>query len=235
MDSKDQILWNMRKALGLSGLGNLGTTRQDDLERRLTAAHYRLSPASIVSIYATWLQEQAFREAAMPPLHVVQRWCHYLAGRRCKKEDLLTAWMRAALTVLDKWCAAMAPEKVRDVRQAVYDEIDASWPGELHDTAMGDDATSPAPAPTLQGSLNDFGDGSTNAYSHLASDGVSQSNNSSPLTESVGRYPGYGMVRVTGNTTATQDDELTFEELPPDVYRGKEVKNVCQRCKVKGN
>ncbi|POR33029.1 Uncharacterized protein TPAR_06772 [Tolypocladium paradoxum] len=237
MDSKEQILRNLREVVGFNGirLDDLATMRQETIERGLTSALYRLSPASIASIYATWLEEQAFREAAMPPIHVVQRWCHYLAYHGCLKDDLLIIWMRAALTDLEKWCGAMSPEKVREVRQAIYDEIAASYPGGNAGTAFDVDAMPATPTPTLQGTLNEFGDMTTNAYSYSAAAGVPRSNDYSTPTESSGRYPGYGIVRATGNTTSTPDDELTFEELPPDVYRAEEVKHVCGRCNVKGH
>ncbi|KND93170.1 hypothetical protein TOPH_02230 [Tolypocladium ophioglossoides CBS 100239] len=239
MESKDQILWNLREVVGLNGfrsLADLAPMRQENLERRLTAAQYRLSPAGIASIYATWLQEQVFREGAMPPLHVVQRWCHYLAYRGCKKNDLQVIWMRAALTTLEKWCDVMSPDKVRDVRQAIYDEIAGSYPGDIPNTAMDVDAMPPTPTSTLQGTLNEFGDVTINPYTYLSAAGVARSNGYSTPTESSGRYPGFGMVRATGDTTEAPDHELTFEKLPPKVHRVEEVKHVfCGRCNLKGH
>ncbi|PNY29372.1 Uncharacterized protein TCAP_00721 [Tolypocladium capitatum] len=242
MDSNEQVLWNLREVVGLNGfrsLADLAPMRQEKLERRLTAAQHRLSPVSIASIYATWLQEQAFREAAMPPVHVVQRWCHYLAHRGCKKNDLLVVWMRAALTTLEKWCDAMSPDRVRDVRQAICDEIAASYPVGNPDIAVDVDAMDvdamDVDAMPCQGTLNEFGDMTTNAYSYSSAVGVPPSNDYSTPTESSGRYPGFGMVRATGSSTSTPDDELTSEELPPEVYRAEEVKHVCGRCNVKGH
>lgn len=238
MDSKEEILWNLREVMGLNGfrsLDDLGPMRQENLERRLTAARQLLSPVSIASIYGVWLQEQAFRELGMPPIHVVQRWCHFLAHCGCRKQELHVIWMRACLTHLDKWCNVMSPDRVRDVRQIIFEEITTCYPEEALNTAMDIDTMPPTPTPTLQGSLNQFEDMTTNAYSYSAAFGAPRSNDNSTRTEPDGRYPGYGMVRAAGATTSTPNDGLTSEELPPDVDEAEaEEANVCERCNVKG-
>ncbi|KMQ81445.1 hypothetical protein RF55_26294, partial [Lasius niger] len=145
MDSNAQMLRNVREVLGcnnIRSLEDLAPMRQTTLERRLSAAQDSLSPASIDSIYATWLQEQAFRAADVPPSQVIERWCHYLAYGGCSKKSLTIIWMQAALTVLDKWFSAMSPERVRQVRSAICDEISAKYPGHDLESAVDVDAMS---------------------------------------------------------------------------------------------
>lgn len=149
MDSKDDILRNVRDVLGCSGVlrfEDLAPMRQETVERRLTAAEGRLQPASVASIYAVWLQEQACRHTASPPPPVVERWCRYLARRGCGKAMLQVIWMQAALSVLDKWCDVMSPERVRDVRRDVYDAIAAAYPGGQGSPMGFDGATSSGPS-----------------------------------------------------------------------------------------
>ncbi|PHH84765.1 hypothetical protein CDD83_1427 [Cordyceps sp. RAO-2017] len=131
MDSRDQILHNVVHVLGCNGvrrLRDVGAMRQETMERRLAAARDQLSPAGMVSIYAVWLQEQAVRARGLPPAHVVARFAWFLAQRGCGRRLLTTVWLNAALGALDAWLEVMQPERVRNVRMAVFDEIRDVYP-----------------------------------------------------------------------------------------------------------
>ncbi|KAM4056862.1 hypothetical protein HRG_003725 [Hirsutella rhossiliensis] len=207
MDSRDEILRNVREVLGCNGvrrLEDLAPMRQETIERRLTAAASKLQPASMASIYATWLQEQAYSGCAAPPAAVVDRWCHYLARRGCGKAMLQVIWMQAALTVLDKWCAIMSPERVRDVRKDVCDAIAAAYPGEQdsnvrqHDRMDVEAAT--ASGPSVPGRRG------------VAADDAMQVDDARASFAARDAGAGPAMVRATRDTPSDSGSELTMEE-----------------------
>lgn len=204
MDSKKEILRNVRGVLGCNGvrcLEDLAPMRQETLERRLTAANAKLQPTGKASIYATWLQQQAFRAKAAPPVTVIERWCHYLARRGCGKAMLQVVWMQAALTELDKWCGAMNSELVRDVRKHVFDTISATYPVEFDNsvsqgTAMDVDTTGPSVSGCSGATASDDAM-EIETHASFAARGAGASS---------------AMVRATQDEPSDSDSELTMEE-----------------------
>lgn len=141
MDSKEQILRNIREVVGFSGVRDFdfSPVRQETIERRLKTAQDGLSPQHRIR-----LRHMAAGAGApcqrRPPPHVIERWCHYLAYKGCGKQALGTIWLQAALVHLNRWGLAMPAERVRDVRKAIQGEILAKYPRHDQDNAMDVDA-----------------------------------------------------------------------------------------------
>lgn len=93
MDSKETILYNLRKIAGCESIrdfNHLGPMKLKTLRKRMDPVDNKLSRSSIISIYIKWLQWHA-KDRAFPKLPIAE-WCRTLFERGCQADDLTRLW-----------------------------------------------------------------------------------------------------------------------------------------------
>ncbi|KAJ6444526.1 Major facilitator superfamily transporter [Purpureocillium lavendulum] len=233
LDSEEQMLHNAREVLGCTGLltvSDLGGMRQSTIERRISAVRHRLSPASIASLYAVWLREQALRERGPPADAVVRQWVNFLASSGCDDQTATRIWTHAALMALGRWRDVMSDQRVRDVRADVRDAIQLHFHHFQLLRSMADGADTlfpaglfgpgprplPAPPHPLQGQL---------VSGHANPPAMYQDTGEAELRRLVGDFDSDPLNPV---------EELTTE-IPLEQLQVADPNGTCERCFGKGH
>ncbi|KAM5348114.1 hypothetical protein ACJ41O_007938 [Fusarium nematophilum] len=95
MDSEHDILTNIRKVVGLTGIrsfADLGRVRQDRLESRLAAVSGKLSSGSMGSICTLWLLHQVPLLGKGSRRRALSRWVAFVRRQGLYRERALAMW-----------------------------------------------------------------------------------------------------------------------------------------------